>query len=388
MTPKPVLILTACYGEGHNAAARNLKAAFEESSGVEAEVVDLFTTAYGEAYARSCRAYVDVVNRFPALWSAMYRLLDRTALIHLLAARLGRLERALAAELARRRPAAVISTYPLYPFLLRRAERAGGRRHEFGEFTVVTDSLTINSVWHRSGSDLFFVPNVGTAQVMQRAGVPGSKLRVLGFPVPLRFAAARPHRSPAGAGEMPKILFMINAASHRALGFAAFLMQISGIHLTITAGRDEALRDRLEAMAREARGPCEIHGWTPDMPRLLMSHHVLIGKAGGATVQEAITAQTPMLITQVIPGQEEGNVQLLLENDCAAVSKTPEAVVSWIERLFIGDAALWRRWERNIARLSRPDAAREIAAAVLSEIQRREAAGVPMLSAGSRDCGQ
>ena len=43
---KRVLILTAGYGEGHNAAARALAAALGET-GAEAEVRDLFREAYG-----------------------------------------------------------------------------------------------------------------------------------------------------------------------------------------------------------------------------------------------------------------------------------------------------------------------------------------------------
>ena len=42
-----------------------------------------------------------------------------------------------------------------------------------------------------------------------------------------------------------------------------------------------------------------------------MTHHLVISKAGGATVQEAIAARCPMIVNQVIPGQEEGNARLI-----------------------------------------------------------------------------
>ena len=103
------------------------------------------------------------------------------------------------------------------------------------------------------------------------------------------------------------------------------------------------------------------------MPELLMTHHLLIGKAGGATVQESIAACTPMLITQVVPGQEEGNARLLFENECGALCPTAAALAAKIEALFAGDAAEWRQWEQNIARLAKPDAALQIADFVLAE---------------------
>jgi len=45
---KKVLILTAGFGEGHNAAARNLRDALElVSDDVKVEVLDLFESCYG-----------------------------------------------------------------------------------------------------------------------------------------------------------------------------------------------------------------------------------------------------------------------------------------------------------------------------------------------------
>jgi processive 1,2-diacylglycerol beta-glucosyltransferase len=102
------------------------------------------------------------------------------------------------------------------------------------------------------------------------------------------------------------------------------------------------------------------------MPELLMTHHVLIGKAGGATVQETIAAHTPMILTQIVPGQEEGNAQLLLLNRCGALCESAEALGTTIERLFANGGAQWKEWEKNITRLSKPNAAAEIVRFVLA----------------------
>jgi processive 1,2-diacylglycerol beta-glucosyltransferase len=166
---------------------------------------------------------------------------------------------------------------------------------------------------------------------------------------------------------------MINAGKDQAPAILTELLKLSEVDFTVTAGRDQALMGRLQGVAQAAGREIEILGWTDRMPELVMSHHLLIGKAGGATVQEAIAACTPMLITQVVPGQEEGNARLLFENGCGALCATPHALASTIERLFAGDAAEWRIWEQNIRRLSRPDAAREIARFILE----RGAGSVP-----------
>ncbi len=355
-----VLLLTAGYGEGHNAAARGLHAALVELR-ADAEIVDLFALTGGAWYERTRRGYLDLINRAPHVWAAFYALIDKIPAGALSAPFLGKMRRALAQIIAEKKPTALVSVYPSYGYLLDRLYPAGHRR-PFAFHTVVTDSITINSIWHRCTSDTFLVPNDDTAAVMVAAGVAAKNVRVFGFPVPPRFARDRPLRP---MPPPPRVLYMINAGKDLAPAIVARLLGIAGLKLTVTVGRDEALRARVEEAA--AGRPLEIHGWTDRMPELLMTHHLLIGKAGGAAVQESIAACTPMLITSVVPGQEEGNAQLLFQNECGALCPTPDALAAKIEHLFADDAAAWRTWEQNITRLSKPDAAVRIARFVLDE---------------------
>ena len=112
--------------------------------------------------------------------------------------------------------------------------------------------------------------------VMVQAGVAERYLRVLGFPVLPRFVHDRPQRP---AGPPPRILYMVNAGKETAPAIVERLLQIDPLHLTVTVGRDEELRARIEAISAQTGRPVEIHGWTQQMPELLMTHHVLIGKA-------------------------------------------------------------------------------------------------------------
>lgn len=351
-----LLILTAGYGEGHNAAARGLQAACTEL-GISAEVADAFT-ALGAAYDRSRRQYLELINRAPKIWAAAYRLMDRFPIVEFSLPLLAPVQQALADLLAEKQPRVVVSVYPIYSYLIARLYPDPADR-PFRLHTVVTDSITINRVWHRAPSDTFIVPNAESATVMRRHGVPAETIHDLGFPVPPRFARDRPVRPAPGGDEKPRVLFMINAGKSIAPAIVARLLEHPGLHLTVTVGQDETLRRRVLAAA--AGRELEIHGWTPHMPELLMSHHLLIGKAGGAAVQETIAAQTPMLITQVVPGQEEGNARLLIENHCGALCPTPELIAARVKRLFTNDAREWRRWLTNIERISRPDAALQIA---------------------------
>jgi processive 1,2-diacylglycerol beta-glucosyltransferase len=97
-----------------------------------------------------------------------------------------------------------------------------------------------------------------------------------------------------------------------------------------------------------------------------MTHHVVLSKAGGATTQEAIAANCPMLVNQIVPGQEEGNYELLRRRHADTLVETPDAVVAALHRAFANHGAVWRQWRAALAPLARPDASRAIAAHLLS----------------------
>ena len=121
---------------------------------------------------------------------------------------------------------------------------------------------------------------------------------------------------------------MINSSRSRALATARALMQNPSLDLTITAGRDERLRAELVAFAQQAPARVDVLGWTNRIPELLMTHHVAISKAGGATTQGSINALCPLIVSQVVPGQEEGNYELIRRHEAGVLAETPEAIVA------------------------------------------------------------
>ncbi len=362
-----ILILTAGYGEGHNSAARALQAAFNEQPGVDAELVDLFALRAPRLNNVSRRGYLKLINSAPLLWSAVYRWLDRSPRAPWLFRTLASHRRLLGRLIAEKRPVAVVSTYPVYGWLLNQLRREGGI--SCPQFTVITDALTINSLWYRTPSDGWFVTDRDSAAYLYAHGVPATKVHVSGFPVSLAFADRPPHWQPPDPLAVPerRILFMINSGRRHAVDIARALLQHRGWRITFTAGRDEPLRRELTALAAGAPAAAEVLGWTDRIPELLMTHHVVISKAGGATTQESINALCPLLVSQIVPGQEEGNYELIRRHDAGALAETPQEIVSTLQRLFASDAGLWRHWRANLGNLAQPAAARQIAATVLQQ---------------------
>jgi processive 1,2-diacylglycerol beta-glucosyltransferase len=101
-----------------------------------------------------------------------------------------------------------------------------------------------------------------------------------------------------------------------------------------------------------------------------MSHHLLIGKAGGATVQETIAAACPMIVNQVIPGQEEGNARLIEMLGGGVVSKNMKEIPDLVQKAFADGARQWLNWRTNLKKASQPDSAARIAELLLENCRR------------------
>ncbi|HKS31914.1 MAG TPA: glycosyltransferase, partial [Chthoniobacterales bacterium] len=194
--------------------------------------------------------------------------------------------------------------------------------------------------------------------VLRSAGVAPERIRTFGFPVSPKFADFADDRPLPSSNSSRRVLYMINAAKRGATELVRLLVKL-GADVTVTIGRADELRPEIEAAANGHR--VKIVGWTNELPRIMHENHLLIGKAGGATVQETIAAKCPMIINHVVAGQEEGNARLIVETDSGVIAQSPEEIIAQVRRAFDDGAKQWRTWEGNISKLSRPRASLDIA---------------------------
>ena len=380
---KRILILSASFGDGHNAAARSIRDAIELSGeGTSTEFLDLFELASPRLNAVMKKAYQNIVRFAPSLWSRVFAVFDNPKLFVPQIRSMRKIRNALGEVLRKTNPDVVVSTYPVYSHLI--AELFRNRDRSFRLITVITDSISVCAAWFHAPSDIFVVADELTAGALRDKGVPAEKIKALGFPVSPLFARGTENPLPTPAnGQRAKILYAINTGKSRAGHWLERLLENRNVDLTITTGRNAALKARLSERLRNFSNRVQILGWTNEMPQLLMSHHLLIGKAGGATVQETIAAACPMIINQVIPGQEEGNARLIEMLGGGVVAKTIHEIPQLVENAFADGANQWQRWRKNLQKASRPDAAVRIADLILQNCQ-EHLSSRPVLAQTSR----
>jgi processive 1,2-diacylglycerol beta-glucosyltransferase len=96
---------------------------------------------------------------------------------------------------------------------------------------------------------------------------------------------------------------------------------ISGVELTVVCGRAPGLEKRVTRLASEAGVTARVLGFEKDMAARMAEAHVIVGKAGGLTVSEAMTSGRPMIIAGAVPGNEGINANLVARADAGHIAE-------------------------------------------------------------------
>lgn len=372
--PPRILIVTAAFGEGHNSAARNLGLALD-NAGAVTQVADPCFSSMPRLSALVSSAYRIVTTHFPRLWAAVYRSTDRCDFNKSRSPILRCPEKVMERMISRFRPDAVVSTYPIYPYFMPRILASDPAiPRPLPVFTVVTDSIEINAAWLRAPSDWWLVTDRSTREAMSDSGINRARIIETGFPVHPAFSKLQPVAE-NDACDPFRVLYFPTAKSSLLSRHGRLLLDSSpSLRLTIVMGRNVRLLHRHAKKIRNAYpGRVRLIGWTRKVPQLLSQHHLVIGKAGGATVHEAIAARCPMLIHHLVPGQEEGNLRLLEVIGGGALAQTHEEMTRRIHQLLANQAAGWREMKSALARHAKNAGAITAARFILNEI----ASGAP-----------
>lgn len=360
-----IWILTAGYGDGHNTAARSVAEALERlCPGETVEVCDLISEPMPMVADVTKALYQQAITHFPAAWRVTYDIMGRQSVTGPNSFWQSGLANHLKRRLAEKQPRLIISTYPIYAVLLEGLSRT---QPVPPLCTVITDSITVNRIWVMSPSDLFCVADEETKDVVTAFGIPESKIRVTGFPVSLAFTEPLPEAPPQKGG---RILYLPSTTGRKVAATLEALKPIllAGTKLTLPVGKHASRLYHILRKFTDALPPdtIEIIGWTKRIPEFLRTHDVVICKAGGAILHEVLAAKIPAVIDYVVPGQEEGNAELLTKIDGGIVTKTPAETAAAVASILANDGAIGRRMRASMAKMSVPDAALLTARAALS----------------------
>ena len=367
-----VLILSASYGSGHNAVARALEASLQ-AAGAETRIVDHFRDLVHPAFDRwSRRLYAAILRRAPAVWGFGYWVGDRLSPSSGLVFGMGSLGTPrLLSLLERERPDLVVSTHPTPAGALSDLRRRGVTRIPHA---LVYSDFAVHRQWIPPLVDLHCVPAEGVRADLIARGVAPDRVLASGLPVRAEFEQPTdPTSARRALGldlERPVVLAMAGA-----FGWTGDLPAATGVlrdlpvplQALIVAGHDGALRARLKESVRGAGRRVRVLGYTDEMRQLMAAADLLVTKAGGVSLAEAIACDLPVVCFGSLPGHERRNERFIVEAGAALRARSAVELGAVVRRT-LTEPGLLTDLAKRMREIRRPGAARVITLALLERL--------------------
>ncbi len=366
-----VLILMSDTGGGHRASAQALMGVFAEryADRFDVQMIDLWRHYTPWPINQVPKSYRTLVTDAVWLWKMAWRASEKEFLTEPSLRLVGRLVRkAMCRAFIEYQPDLVISVHPLMqhaPLHL--------IRHQLGMtipfVTVVTDLVSIAPIWYHPGVALCFVASEEAVRRARRAGLRDDQIRLCGLPI--RPAFSRP------VGEKTDLRLALSLDADRLTALLvgggegmgpvgdiarsiAERLAADGRHaqLVIICGRNEELRQKLAAQRWPI--PVRVEGFVQNMPDWMAASDCVVTKAGPGTIAEALICGLPILLSGFVPGQEEGNVPFVVDNDVGAYSNKRTEIAAILSRWFGPEQAKLAQMGVKAKSMGRPQATFEI----------------------------
>jgi len=359
---KNILILSSVLGQGHMSASKAIKQGIEYLYGKDyhISIID-FYEEIGSLFNKAVvKAYEGSTKHVPAVYKAFFEGSDSKWPVQFLniinyplnAPKIEKLFKSY-------NPHIIISAFPVWDYLASLIIKKLGN---IKFISLVTDSISIHTAWVTGNPSIHIVANEETAISLKKLGVPENKIRTLGFPVKLEFSTPTYRESFLKNLNLDpqKYTIVLQPAAEKVKTTIKMIQEIhehfQDLNLIVICGRNSQIFPKLEKFDHQKN--TRIIGWTNQMPEFIKNADLIITKAGGATVMECIAAKKPMIITQVIPGQEMGNAELIKIHEVGIIQKDAKmSIVECIDYIRKNH----KRIQQNLSTISNPDASLKVA---------------------------
>ena len=307
---KPLIFFpTVAAGGGHVATARAMAQALEAIYPGEFEVqVSDYMLELGEhhpdirRFDEQHKASWKVALRYPLLARWGQRVLDSVPTLTRTVQRqqLRSFAKVAAEDLERRAPALIVANHPFLAVGLTLAQhmsltlRGGG----VPIINFATEPLDASALWAEPRAERFAAPSRAARDDLIRLGVPGRKVDLVGYPVQQSFLyppSKEEARRTLGLSEA--FTCLVSLGGEGVGGQVERVVQAlvdEEVQVVAIAGRNEGLRGRLESLAHPN---LTVKGFVNDMAPHLAACDLIVGKAGPASVMEALAVGRPVLAT-------------------------------------------------------------------------------------------
>ncbi len=374
--PKKILILTADAGFGHRSAANAVGIALERKYGsaVDVSIVNPLDNERAPIFLRDSQADYDKwVKAVPELYQLGYMASDAMVPSALMERSLGLLLYEVMREtISASKPDVILITYPMYQAPLSLLFRS--RKLRVPYYTVVTDLATVHRLWFNPRVDGCLVPNQIVADLAMSNHVPPEKITITGIPVhPDISAEARSKVEIRNdLGWTPDMTTILAVGSKRVERLVDALNVVNHfgvpLQVVVVAGKNEDLFRELNQFNWHI--PAHIYDFVENMPPMMKAADLIICKAGGLIVTESLACGLPMILIEVIPGQETGNAEYVTTYEAGDMAESPIEILETLHHLLRNNNELLKKRAENARLLGRDQSAFAVADILWNAAQR------------------
>ena len=378
---KRILLLMADTGGGHRSSAEAVLEAMHRRplNDCEVEMIDVLGGYAPFPINKLDRLYPYMTRFSKVTWEPAYRFTNTPERASFLMRTAWPIAQETARKVLLNHPVdLIVSFHPLYNYAMLWAKEK--EKNDTPMVTMVTDMATIHAMWCAPGMVRYMVPTPQAARLAVGYGVDRSKIDITGLPISHRFAdlAGRPKREVRKNldldPDLPTVLLMGGGQGMgRMYPIARALASLKvEYQLVIIAGRNPALK--LQLQIANWKIPVRIYGFTREIPVLMAASDILVTKAGPSTIAEALAMGLPMIISGYVPGQEDGNMKIVVRGKAGVYAPKPKQIAHALrEWLTSGDKVL-AEFSENARKRGHPEAADKVAAIICKLVGCGEAA--------------
>lgn len=323
---KKILLLTASYGSGHNVATKSM-ASYYEWLWYSVEIVDIVDFLENIIGKATQSYYQDFCQKHPFSWKITYNILDNQIIKKILFwFRYPVFQNKFDDLMQEYQPDIVISFFPSWWGFIKKYIKNYGKSFRTG--IVITDAISMHSIWYLDGNyiDTYFVIDEFSKEVFKKKFKhKKDNICVSFFPIEPQYFLDKKQI------EVKKVYVLLSALEK---DFALDLFRRLAketYDITVLEWRNSLLYNKLQKIYHKHP---RFHFFKFLNLKENYKHiDVLIGKAGGATISECIATDTPIIVPDMIPWQESGNVELLLKTHTGIYEIEPEKIVFYLKYL-------------------------------------------------------
>ncbi len=279
-------------------------------------------------------------------------------------------------------PHIVVSVHPLTQHIFGRILRELNLTEQIPLVTVVTDPCYgFWKGWACDDVSLYLVANDDARQQLIDYGVSPEKIKISGLPLHPKFkevteADAQNARRAFGL-DPDKFTVFVNAGwiggGNIPNIFRELVRGELDVQAIFLAGKNEGLRLEAEEIAKGAKFPVKVIGYSDEIEKLMHSANVMVSKLGGLTTFEALACRLPIIADTTTPPmpQEAGTVRLIATRGAGILLEKASDIVPTIQSL-VGDSLRYRDMKAATALLTIPNSTEQIINEITALLPARE----------------